>query len=79
MTDYVTLWRKYQREEIPQKTLIERFCALNGFTYKQFNQWHKTDRNISFMPLELEIVSFLQKLRLQVRFNIQVFKSIVFA
>lgn len=53
MTDYVTLWEKYQREGVPQKIPIERFCVMNGYTYKQFEQWYKTDRNVSFTPLEL--------------------------
>ena len=26
---------------------------MNGYTYKQFEQWYKTDRNVSFTPLEL--------------------------
>ncbi len=53
MTDYVALWEKYQREGVPQKIPIERFCVMNGYTYKQFEQWYKTDRNVSFTPLEL--------------------------
>ena len=53
MTDYVTLWEKYQREGVPQKIPIERFCVMNGYTYKQFEKWYKTDRNVSFTPLEL--------------------------
>jgi len=35
MTDYVALWEKYQREGVPQKIPIERFCVMNGYTYKQ--------------------------------------------
>ena len=53
MTDYAALWEKYQREGVPQKIPIERFCVMNGYTYKQFEQWYKTDRNVSFTPLEL--------------------------
>ena len=53
MTDYVALWEKYQREGVPQKIPIERFCVMNGYTYKQFEQWYKTDRNVSFTPLVL--------------------------
>ena len=53
MTDYLALWEKYQREGVPQKIPIERFCVMNGYTYKQFEQWYKTDRNVSFTPLEL--------------------------
>ena len=40
MTDYVALWKKYQREGVPQKIPIERFCVMNGYTYKQFEQWN---------------------------------------
>ena len=47
MTDYVALWEKYQREGVPQKIPIERFCVMNGYTYKQFEQWYKTDRNFN--------------------------------
>jgi len=53
MTDYVALWEKYQREGVPQKIPIERFCVMNGYTYKQFEQWYKKDRNVTFTPLEL--------------------------
>ena len=53
ITDYVTLWEKYQREGVSQKIPIERFCVMNGYTYKQFEQWYNTDRNVSFTPLEL--------------------------
>lgn len=53
MTDYVALWKKYPREGVPQKIPIERFCVMNGYTYKQFEQWYKTDRNVTFTPLEL--------------------------
>ena len=35
MTDYVALWEKYQREGVSQKIPIERFCVMNGYTYKQ--------------------------------------------
>ena len=54
MTDYVALWEKYQREGVPKKIPIERFCVMNGFTYKEFDQWYKTDRNVRFTPLELK-------------------------
>jgi len=30
MTDYVALWRKYQRENVPQEIPIERFHKLMG-------------------------------------------------
>ena len=53
MTDYVALWEKYQREGVPQKIPIERFCVMNGYTHKQFEQWYKTDRNVSFTSLKL--------------------------
>ena len=53
ITDYVTLWEKYQRECVPQKIPIERFCVMNGYNYKQFELWYKTGRNVSFTPLEL--------------------------
>lgn len=53
MTDYAALWKKYQREGVPQKIPNERFCVMNGYTYKQFEQWYKTDRNVSFIPLDL--------------------------
>ncbi|WP_446785273.1 hypothetical protein [Macellibacteroides fermentans] len=26
---------------------------MNGYIYKQFEQWYKTDRNVSYTPLEL--------------------------
>ena len=31
MTDYVALLEKYQREGVPQKIPIERFCVLNAY------------------------------------------------
>lgn len=31
MTDYVALWEKYQREGVPQKIPIERFCVMNAY------------------------------------------------
>ena len=31
--------KKYQREGVPKKIPIERFCVMNGYTYKQFEQW----------------------------------------
>jgi len=58
MTDYVALWKKYQREGVPQKIPIERFCVMNGYTYKQFEKWYKTDRNVSFTPLECKRLIF---------------------
>lgn len=53
MIDYVALWEKYQRKGVSQKIPFERFCVMNGYTYKQFEQWYKTDRNVNFTPLEL--------------------------
>lgn len=53
MTDYVALWEKYQREGIPYKIPIERCCVMNGYTSKQFEQWYKTYRSVSFTPLKL--------------------------
>ena len=53
MTDYVALWEKYQRVGVPQKIPIIRFCVMNGYTYKQFEQLYKTDRKVRFIPLEL--------------------------
>jgi len=53
MTDYVALREKYQREGDPQKIPFERFCVMNSYTYKQSEQWYKTDRNVSFTPLKL--------------------------
>ena len=53
ITDYVALWEKYQRVGVPQKIPIIRFCVMNGYTYKQFEQLYKTDRKVRFIPLEL--------------------------
>lgn len=53
ITDYLAIWEKYQREGVPQKIPIERFCVMNGYTCKQFEQWNKTDRNVNFTLLEL--------------------------
>lgn len=43
MTEYFALWKKKQREGVPQKTPIERFYEMNCCTHKQFEQWDKTD------------------------------------
>lgn len=58
MTDFVALWEKVQRVGVPQKILIIRFCVMNGYTYKQFELWYKTDQNVSFTPIEIVIRPF---------------------
>jgi len=79
MTDYVALWGKYQREGVPQKISIERFCVMNGYTYKQLEQRYKTDQNVSFTLLDLRDLNVSSVVLVQIRVNHPAFKSSAFA
>ena len=39
MTDYVALRENTKERVFLKKIPIERFCVMNGYTYKQFEQW----------------------------------------
>nr|WP_321376015.1 hypothetical protein [uncultured Bacteroides sp.] len=51
--DYELLWERYQKEGVPNKISIERFCVSNGFTYREFEKWYKQIRCNSFVPLHV--------------------------
>ena len=51
--DYELLWDRYQKEGVPNKISIERFCVSNGFTYREFEKWYKQIRCHSFGPIQV--------------------------
>ncbi|MCE5226056.1 MAG: hypothetical protein LLG05_09405 [Porphyromonadaceae bacterium] len=62
--DYELLWDRYQKEGVPNKISIERFCVSNGFAYREFEKWYKQIRCNSFVPIQVTDVpwnSLIQK------------------
>jgi len=51
--DYELLWDRYQKEGVPNKISIERFCVSNGFAYREFEKWYKQIRCNSFVPIQV--------------------------
>nr|WP_320059176.1 hypothetical protein [uncultured Bacteroides sp.] len=54
--DYDLLWSRYQKEGVPNKISIERFCVSNGFSYREFEKWYKQIRCNSFAPIQVRSV-----------------------
>jgi len=51
--DYELLWGRYQKEGVPNKISIVRFCVSNGFAYREFEKWDKQIRCNSFVPIQV--------------------------
>ena len=54
--DYDLLWSRYQKEGVPNRISIERFCFSNGFSYRGFEKWYKQMRCSSFAPIQVTSV-----------------------
>lgn len=50
---YDLLWSRYQKEGMPNKISIERFCVSNRFSYREFEKWYKQIRCNSFALIQV--------------------------
>jgi hypothetical protein len=51
--DYEELWLRYQKDGVPQKLSIVRFCEMNGIVYKHFETWYKSTHRKKVYPIEV--------------------------
>lgn len=52
-TDYQNLWDRFQKEGVPSKISITRFCQMNGVVYSHFEKWYKRTYSEGVLPVEL--------------------------
>lgn len=51
--DYEELWLRYQKDGVPHKLSIVRFCEMNGIFYKYFETWYKSTHRKKVYPIEV--------------------------
>ncbi len=52
-TDFKTLWERFQKEGVPAKISIARFCQMNGGVYSHFEKWYKRTYTDGVIPVEV--------------------------
>ncbi len=52
-TDFKNLWDRFQKEGVPAKISIARFCQMNGVVYSHFEKWYKRTYTDGVMPVEV--------------------------
>ncbi len=52
-TDFKNLWERFQKEGVPAKISIARFCQMNGVVYSHFEKWYKRTYTDGVIPVEL--------------------------
>ncbi len=52
-TDFKNLWDRFQKEGVPAKISIARFCQMNGVVYSHFEKWYKRTYTEGVMPVEV--------------------------
>ncbi len=52
-TDFKNLWERFQKEGVPSKISIARFCQMNGVVYSHFEKWYKRTYTDGVIPVEL--------------------------
>lgn len=52
-TDFKNLWERFQKEGVPAKISIARFCQMNGVVYSHFEKWYKRTYTEGVIPVEV--------------------------
>ncbi len=52
-TDFKNLWERFQKEGVPAKISIARFCQMNGVVYSHFEKWYKRTYTDGVIPVEV--------------------------
>ncbi len=52
-TDFKNLWERFQKEGVPAKISISRFCQMNGVVYSHFEKWYKRTYTDGVIPVEV--------------------------
>ncbi len=52
-TDFKKLWDRFQKEGVPAKISIARFCQMNGVVYSHFEKWYKRTYTDGVIPVEM--------------------------
>ncbi len=52
-TDFKNLWDRFQKEGVPAKISIARFCQMNGVVYSHFEKWYKRTYTDGVIPVEV--------------------------
>ncbi len=52
-TDFKNLWERFQKEGVPAKISISRFCQMNGVVYSHLEKWYKRTYTDGVIPVEV--------------------------
>ncbi len=52
-TDFKNLWERFQKEGVPSKISISRFCQMSGVVYSHFEKWYRRTYTDGVVPVEL--------------------------